>query len=102
MTDIKKICDAMAALAAAIPGTGHTGVFLHECDDVTLRILVENGATCDRYESDDHSQEWDCARLLRDDITVYAFSKHRPIVRADIDEAAVDYALALAEEAVRP
>src|SRR5690606_37350598 len=100
----KKICDAMAALAAAIPGAserrGMTQVCLHQCAEVGLRLLVENGGRRETYESDDGSHEWDSVTLYAGTVSVTAYGKHRPIARAEIDSAAVESALALAEEAV--
>ena len=101
MTDIKKICEAMAALAAAIPGAPSvTSVNLHGCADVTLRMLVDARGRRETYENDAGTEEWDCATLDVGAVTIHAYGPHRPIVRAEIDSAAVESALALAEEAV--
>lgn len=102
MSDIKKICEAMAALAAAIPGAGPTTmVSLHGCESSTIRMLVAAGGRRDIFVSDDCTHEWDCVSLYVGAVQISAHSKHRPTSKVEIDRDAVAAALAQADEALR-
>lgn len=97
MPNLKQIAEAFGALAGALPGVGGTSVHLHGCSAATMRLFVESGATLSRYENDASTKEWDCAALRAGASTIYAYSEHRPIVRAAIDQDAASKALSLAE-----
>lgn len=101
MSDIKRVLDAMAALAKALPGAPYVGISLSGCDDATLRLLEQAGARIDRLKNSDGSQEWDYANLLLDDISLMAHGHHRPIGPVSLNESDVNAALAQAEAAVR-
>lgn len=101
MTDIKRLLNAMAACAAAIPGRHHApNINFHGCDAATLQLFVDCGGTMKRYESESGTSEWDVVEASIDGVTVYAYGEHRAIVRSEIDPAKVEAALALAAEAV--
>ncbi len=104
MSDIKKICEAMAALAAAIPGApdnrGSVSISLHGCVDATLRLLVDNGGRRQTYENESRTEEWDCVSVYVGPVGIHAYGKHRQIGGVETDSDAVDAALAKAQEAL--
>jgi len=99
MPDIRRILDAMVSLAAAIPGTRHsTNISMHGCDAQLLQLLVDYGGERGRFENETGTEEWDCVDLQLGHLNVYAYGRHRPIVRVEVDPAAVEAALAKAHE----
>ena len=101
--DIRRILDAMAGLARAIPGAPHPSVSLHNCNDSLMRALRGIAYSYERYENGSGTQEWDCASVRVEGASLYAYSQHRPVaVETETDADAVEAALAQAEAAVRP
>lgn len=101
MSNVRKIVDAFAALAAAMPGAPQLTVNMHG-SQVAYRALMEIGATTTRYTNDRQTEEWDCAEVTVGNASIYAYSAHRPIVRVETDSAKVEAALSLANAAAQP
>lgn len=115
MTDIKKICDAMAALAAATRASYVTVshhddrfvVHLQHDEEADTRATAAN-LGIDLRRTGNESTEWLISDNLTLDsgVTVQVSGDHRDRQPTDIAKAisrdAIDSALALAEEAVRP
>lgn len=100
MADIKKILDAMAALAKALPGAPYVGISFSGCDAATIRLFEQAGARVNRLTNSEGTKEWDYAQLLLDDISLIAHGHHRPIGDISLNESDVNAALAQAEAAV--
>ena len=99
---VNKITAAIAALVNALPGKSNnsTAVSLHGCEAARFRAIVDAGATVDTYRNDQKTEEWDCAVIFVNGISVCAYSEHRPVVRAEADPHTVEAALAQAQEAL--
>lgn len=99
MADIKKVLEAFAALAHALPGSPNTvNVNLHGCSDATLSVFVANGATPFRYENEGKSIEWNTASIRIENVEITAYGEHRAIMVVDTE--AVAAAVAQAEAAL--
>jgi hypothetical protein len=99
VSDIKKIIDAMAALAAALPGSPHITIGLHASDEC-YRALLSIGAKSQNFVSDDGTDTWDAAQLYIEGGSINAYSAHRPIVATAPNPERVESALAQAQEAL--
>jgi hypothetical protein len=102
MSDVKRILDAMVALARALPGASeaHLTIGIHGCDGRALHALKAEGARVETHESDDRTHEWDAASLDLNGATINAFSAHRPLSTEAPDSSVVEAALAQAAEAL--
>lgn len=102
MSDLKKILEAMTALAAVIPGAnqtlGSTSINLHGCTNETIRCIVACGGRSLVLDSD--TEEWDCATLIVGNVSINAHGQHRLITRTEMDADAAAAALAQAQEAL--
>jgi hypothetical protein len=101
VSDIKRILDAMAQLAEAIPGGRRSmSMSMHGCDDAALRALIGAGGKRENYQNDAGTEEWDAAVLHVGSVVIVAYSQHRPLGSASVDRDAVESALAQAREAL--
>lgn len=102
-SNVKRILDAMAALARALPGgaNAHLTIGVHACDEGTLLVLADQGGRIQTYVSDDQTQQWDACTLPGHRCSITAYGLHRAVAPSDpIAQAAVESALAQAQEAL--
>jgi hypothetical protein len=102
MADLTKVLEAIAALAATIPGVdsdGRTNINIHGCSDATIRVLADLGATVET-NSNGRTEQWESAEIRVGNVTVCAFGPHRPWSPVALDAQKVNAALAQAQAAL--